>query len=98
MRLTIFSSPLSDDASLDDLQAAVEAGTRVAATFRSDTTRFDGRLNASLARELVHRVERFRRARTTSRDEQATADWDILVVPAFLSPRPPGQALTKAIV
>lgn len=46
------------DVNLDDLQAAIEAGTRAAATLHSDTMRFDGRFNASLARELVQRVER----------------------------------------
>jgi len=45
------------DANLDDLQSGIEAGSRAADTLQTDTTKFDGVVNAPLLRDVVRHVK-----------------------------------------
>ena len=56
------------DANLDDLQAGIEAGSRAANTVYTDTTKFNGLLNAPLLRAVVRHVKDLQ---TCTRDQRA---------------------------
>ena len=56
------------DANLDDLEAGIQAGSRVADALQTDTTRFNGLLNAPLLRAVVRRVKDLR---ACGRDQRA---------------------------
>lgn len=45
------------DANLDDLQSGIEASARAADTLHTDTTKFNGMLNAPLLRAVVRHVK-----------------------------------------
>jgi len=45
------------NANLDDLQSGIEACSRAAATLQTDTTKFNGCLNAPLLRAVVRHVK-----------------------------------------
>jgi hypothetical protein len=59
---------VSVDASLDDLQAGMEACSRAADCLQTDTARFDGMLKGPLLRSVVRHVEEIR---ACARDQRA---------------------------
>jgi hypothetical protein len=55
-------------ANLDDLQAGIEACSRAADTLHTDTTKFNGSLNAPLVRAVVRHVKDLQ---SCARDQRA---------------------------
>jgi hypothetical protein len=58
----------SVEASLDDLQAGMEACSRAADSLQTDTTKFDGLLKGPLLRSVVQHVKELR---ACARDQRA---------------------------